>query len=85
MLIEEVFKIIDDAKSKENNEELEGLNEFQNYFKEFFRKYAKRDVNTLSTITLREVITSILYLSNPHNINEVEELLNKYKWGQKKG
>ena len=53
MLIEEVFKIIDDAKSKENNEELEGLNEFQNYFKEFFRKYAKRDVNTLSTITLR--------------------------------
>lgn len=78
MLIEEVFKIIDDAKSKENNEELEGLNEFKNYFKEFFRKYAKRDVNTLSTLTIREVITSILYLSNPYNDNEVEELLNKY-------
>ncbi len=78
MLIEEVYRIIDTAKTKDNDEELERLNKLKNFFKEFFAKYAKRDVNTLSTITIKEVITSILYLSNPYDIDEVTELLNKY-------
>lgn len=78
--MEELIKKLEDHLIADEDIFSLNIDEFKEYFKEFFQKYPGRDFSKLSDIAFGELFKSLVLLSNPYHTKKIIEIFEKYKF-----
>ncbi|MBE6153996.1 MAG: hypothetical protein E7163_00255 [Firmicutes bacterium] len=70
--------LITSLKVDVDNEKIENINAFREYFKNFFKKYPARDFFKASEMTFEEVMTSVILINNPYKTKIIIEIIEEY-------
>lgn len=76
---QELFYLIEALKLEKNDEKLENIKVFKEYFQDFFRKYPARDFFKNWDISFEDLIFSLVLISNPFEAKECLKMLHKYQ------
>ena len=70
-MLQEVFNFLDSKKISENKEHTARINALKNYFRDFFQLYPQKDIERISRLTDREIMTNLIILNNPLKLQEI--------------
>lgn len=78
-MLEEIIVELKSKKSSSSDIFDESIELVKTYFKAFFQKYPSHNFGEIKKISFYDVMTSMIYLSNPYSISKAQEVMEKYK------